>query len=242
MMIISVRNLRDNMGVDEKIARFFVDRKVPLGNAFWNKRLLYINRGNGYVSIPVYYDILFRMGIPQSTLLEEQHIQFMEQVMHYAILHEMGQISFTTQIDSIGKLLTGRLKNAGFYAELLPYLGQKKLLPMGKLGMQVPALNRADVFLFILCDLPLGELQNQLAVKYWSALHSTYLLMDDINDYPFDKQNRDENAIVELGDDKEGFSRAFTILNKNIAVLEEINPSLGQWFNKSLDNLTKLVP
>jgi hypothetical protein len=242
MMIISVRNLRDNMGVDEKIARFFVDRKVPEGNAFWNKRLLYINRGNGYVSIPVYYDILFRMGIPQSTLLEEDHIQFMEQVMHHAIQHEMGQISYRTQIENIQNLLIDRLKNSDFYGELLPYLGQKDLKPLGKLGMEVPALNRADVFLFILCDLPLEEEQNQLAVKYWSALHSTYLLMDDINDYQIDKQNSDENAILELGDDKEGFAKAFSILNKNIAVLEEINPSIGQWFKKSLDNLTKLVP
>jgi hypothetical protein len=242
MMIISVRNLRDNMGVDEKIARFFVDRKVPAGNAFWNKRLLYINRGNGYVSIPVYYDILFRMGIPQNVLLEEEHIQFMEQVMHYAIQHEMGQISFQTQIESIQNLLIGRLKNSDFYGELLLYLAQKDLKPLGKLGMEVPGLNRADVFLFILCDLPLAEPQNQLAVTFWSALHSTYLLMDDINDYQFDKQNSDENAIMELGDDKDGFSKAFSILNKNIAVLEEINPSIAQWFKKSLDNLTKLVP
>ncbi len=242
MMIVSVRNLRDNMGVDEKIARFFVDRKVPAGNAFWNKRLLYINRGNGYVSIPVYYDILFRMGIPQNVLLAEEHIQFMEQVMHYAIQHEMGEISFQTQIESIQNLLIGRLKNSDFYGELLLYLAQKELKPLGKLGMEVPALNRADVFLFILCDLPLAEPQNQLAVTYWSALHSTYLLMDDINDYQFDKQNSDENAIMELGDDKDGFSKAFSILNTNITVLEEINTSIAQWFKKSLDNLTKLVP
>ena len=136
MMIVSVRNLRDNMGVDEKIARFFVDRKVPAGNAFWNKRLLYINRGNGYVSIPVYYDILFRMGIPQNVLLAEEHIQFMEQVMHYAIQHEMGEISFQTQIESIQNLLIGRLKNSDFYGELLLYLAQKELKPLGKLGME----------------------------------------------------------------------------------------------------------
>jgi len=182
------------------------------------------------------------MGIPQNVLLAEEHIQFMEQVMHYAIQHEMGEISFQTQIESIQNLLIGRLKNSDFYGELLLYLAQKELKPLGKLGMEVPALNRADVFLFILCDLPLAEPQNQLAVTYWSALHSTYLLMDDINDYQFDKQNSDENAIMELGDDKDGFSKAFSILNTNITVLEEINTSIAQWFKKSLDNLTKLVP
>ena len=31
-MFISVKHLHDDMGVDEKIARFFVDRKVPQNN------------------------------------------------------------------------------------------------------------------------------------------------------------------------------------------------------------------
>ncbi len=30
MMFVSVKSMHDNMGVDEEIARFFVDRKVPV--------------------------------------------------------------------------------------------------------------------------------------------------------------------------------------------------------------------
>ena len=47
------------MGVNKTIARFFVDRKPPENNTFWEGKLLYIGFGNGYVSIPVFYDILF---------------------------------------------------------------------------------------------------------------------------------------------------------------------------------------
>ncbi|HEY2349417.1 MAG TPA: hypothetical protein VGH64_10385 [Puia sp.] len=52
------------MGVNKTIGRFFVDRKLPENNSFWKGRLLYIGFGNGYVSIPVFYDILYRLGLP----------------------------------------------------------------------------------------------------------------------------------------------------------------------------------
>src|ERR1700753_4240333 len=104
-MFISVRNLHKNMGVDETIARFFVDRKVPPDNSFWRNRLVYISRGNGYISIPVYYDMLYRLGVPKELIMEESHVRFMEGIMHYAILAEFNEISFRQQLEEILKLL-----------------------------------------------------------------------------------------------------------------------------------------
>ena len=63
-MFISVNHLEKEMGVNSRIGRFFVDRKPPENNSFWKGRLLYVGFGNGFVSIPVYYDILFRIGLP----------------------------------------------------------------------------------------------------------------------------------------------------------------------------------
>jgi hypothetical protein len=241
-MFISVKHLEGKMGVDEQLARFFVDRKVPVGNAFWDKRRLYVNRGNGYISIPVYYDLLHRIGLSKQVLLEEKHIQLMEQIMHYAIQVELGQISFDTQLELIQKLLEGRIKQYEFYHELLEYLKQPVLKPKGKLGMQVPALNRADVFLFILCDLPIEPKQIEKAIQCWYAMHTTYLLMDDIYDYRLDKQNLEENAIIELGDGKEGSIKAFDILHSNASLLYEINPVLGGFFEEAFDDLKNLNP
>lgn len=213
-MFVSVQQLHHSVGVDEKIARFFVDRKVPADNIFWKNKLLYVGRGNGYISIPVYYDILFRMGIPVSLLLAESHIQFMERVMHFAILVEYKKISFEQQLQQIEQLLAGRVKNKPFFDELTHYLRQPVLRPVGKLGMPVPSLNRADVFLFVLCDLPLTDHQIDLAIEYWYGLHTSYLLMDDIHDYRMDKQEREENSVMELGDGDLGFDRALAILKK----------------------------
>src|SRR5882762_6072593 len=113
-MFISVDYLHLNYGVDKTIARFFVDRKVPADNAFWRKRLLYIGRGNGFVSIPVYYDLLFRIGVSKDLLLAESHVQLMERVMHYAILTEFGELDHARQLEEIKTLFEARIKNAAF--------------------------------------------------------------------------------------------------------------------------------
>lgn len=241
-MFISIKHLHGNMGVDEEIARFFVDRKIPSGNAFWENRRLYITRGNGYLSIPVYYDLLFRIGVSKQYLLEESHVVLMEQIMHFAIQVEFKQISFQAQLEQISKLFEGGIKNPDFYHELLDYLRQPLLKPMGKLGMKEAALNRADVFLFILCDLSLGKRETERAVQFWYALHTTYLLMDDIYDYRLDKQNLEENAIIELGDGKEGSIKAFDILHANAGLLEEINPLLSSFFESEFRDLKNLTP
>ena len=241
-MFISVRHLHDNMGVDEKIARFFVDREVPLNNVFWKKRLLYVGRGNGYISIPVYYDLLFRLGVPQELLLAERHVQFMELVMHYAILVEFGQISSAEQLSEIKRLLSGRIKNDQFYQELISYLEQPVLTPLGNLGTQLTSLNRADVFLFILCDLPLSDQQIKMAIEYWYALHTSYLLMDDMSDYKSDKEDKEENSVIELGDGEPGFKKAFEILRANSKNIQSLNPVLAEFFEESMMRLHDFIP
>jgi len=241
-MFISVEQLHNSVGVDETIARFFVDRKLPVNNAFWRNKLLYIARGNGYVSIPVYYDILFRLGIPRELLLSETHVQLMEQIMHYAIMVEFQEISFDQQLNEIKSLLSNRVKDEKFYNDLLNYLNQPVLKPLKKFGMTIPALNRADVFLFILCDISLSKQQTDLAVKYWYALHTSYLLMDDMYDYKTDKHDKEENSIIELGDGEPGFEKAFEILKKNATTLHAINPTLANYFEASLEGLYNLIP
>jgi hypothetical protein len=225
------------MGIDEKIARFFVDRKVPSDNIFWKNRLLYVGRGNGYISIPVYYDLLYRLGVPHQTLLAEDHLKLMEQIMHYAILVEFEKISFYQQLQEIKGVLSGRIKNEKFYNELLTYLEQPSLKPSGKLGMPIPSLNRADVFLFVLCDFILTDQQLEHAIAYWYALHTSYLLMDDIYDYKMDKQEREENSVIELGDGKTGFDRAFEMLRRNAEIIRSANPVLADYFEESAAGL-----
>jgi hypothetical protein len=240
-MFISAYQLQHEMGVDASIARFFVDRPVPESNSFWKGKLLYIGFGNGYVSIPVYYDLLLRIGLPPDTLLSEMHITFMEQLMHYAILQERTQISKTEELDAIRGLLGGRIKNTGRYQSLNDYLDQAVLKPRGAFGMDLPALNRADVFLYVLCDLPLTEKQWELAVRYWYALHPTYLILDDLRDYEKDKELGEDNVVMEWGDGAGGFQQALSRIRTNCGILQEVNSVLAAFFLSYEDDLTEMV-
>ena len=239
-MYISVDMLQEDMGVDRNIARFFVDRKIPADNAFWRKRLLYIGRGNGYVSIPVFYDGLFRVGVPLDCLLAEDHVRLMERVMHFAMQYEFHEISFQEQLAQIKNLFVERASNPLFFAELIQYLEQPVLRPIDHLGLPQPSLNRADVFLFVLADLPMSPEQTDRALQYWYALHPTYLIMDDMMDYDKDKKDGEENVILDLGDGAAGFTKGFALLDKNIRTLETFNATLADYLDSRLPELKQL--
>jgi hypothetical protein len=241
-VFISVNQFERDMGVNNTIARFFVDRKPPENNSFWKGKLLYIGYGNGYVSIPVFYDILFRIGIPQVVLLDEKHIHFMEQLMHFAILQEKNEINIPEELKCIRALLTGRIKDLQHYEALSTYLDQPVLRPLGLFGLKHPSLNRADVFLYVLCDLPLSGNQWEQAVRYWYALHPSYLIIDDIRDYLKDKEDGEENVVIDLGDGPEGFERTFSMLHKNGEIMKEINPLLAQFLMDYEEDLREFVP
>jgi hypothetical protein len=241
-VFISAHQLERDMGVNKTIGRFFVDRKLPENNSFWKGRLLYIGFGNGYVSIPVFYDILFRIGLPLTVLLDEKHIQFMEQLMHFAILHEKNEITVTEELKCIRALLKNRIQGQHHYELLNRYLDQPVLKPLGLFGLIHPSLNRADVFLYVLCDLPLTDEQWKLAVQYWYALHPSYLIMDDIRDYAKDKEEGEENIVVDLGDGIVGFEKTFKMLRQNSDTMKEVNPLLAQFLLNYEEELRGFVP
>ncbi len=228
-MFISASQLNRGMGVDMNIARFFVDRPVPQNNSFWKGKLLYIGFGNGYVSIPVYYDLLFRIGIDLKQLLAEEHILFMEKLMHYAILQERREISVQEELNSIRELLKGRIRNQKYFDALNAYLDQPVLKPMDAFGLESSALNRADVFLYVLCDLPLTENQQELAIRYWYALHPTYLIIDDLRDFEKDKEEGDENLLIEWGGRSAGSHHAMEMIKSNCKILQRVNPVLADF-------------
>ena len=240
-MFVSVEHLHRDMGVDKEMARFFVDRKVPADNAFWRKRLLYIGRGTGFVSIPVYYDILLRIGVQKEILLKESHVRLMENVMHFAILHEYREITYQQQLEKTKELFSGRPCNNLLLEQLLSYLEQDPLKPMGRFGLQNPALNRADAFLFILCDLPLQPKQVEDAITFWYALHPSYLLMDDIVDLKSDEKEGEENSLLFYGSGGAGMDKAFTLLDENASVLHKINPVLSGYFLYTVSKIKRMI-
>jgi len=241
-VFISVNQFEREMGVHQTIGRFFVDRQPPKENSFWQGKLLYVGNGNGYVSIPVYYDLLRRLGVPVEFLLREEHVRLMEQLMHYAVLQERNIISKKEELENTRKLLTGRVLDHSLYESLNRYLDQPILKPLMPFGLEHASLNRADVFLFVLCDLPLNEIQQSQAIRYWYALHPNYLIMDDIRDYTKDLEEREENVVIENGAGAPGFEKTFGLFRKNAEILGEINPTLSRFMLEYEEDLREFVP
>ena len=235
-MFTSVRILTDQFGVDPDIARFFVDRAVPQDNRYWKGRLLYVAHGNGYLFIPLVYDLLYRLGVPKQQLLEEGHIGLMESVLDSAGKVEFDGLPGSAHVEACREILCGSVHNAWLWQELQVYFQGG---PTEALGLPIPPLNRADTFLFSLCNLDMDESLTRSFLKYWYALISAFLLMDDVADWDVDREQGEENAIRHLGEGKEAFSRALEMLHGYFATLESLNPSLGPFFERSLQKHLK---
>ena len=138
--------------------------------------------------------------------------------------------------------LKKRIQHVKYYDALNHYLDQPVLKPMGSFGTVFPSLNRADVFLYVLCDLPLNDEQWEQALQYWYALHPTYLIMDDVRDYAKDKEEGEENVVIDLGEGAEGFEKTLALYRRNCETINEINPLLAQFLVNSEDDLMVFVP
>jgi len=241
-MFISVNQLEQEMGVDRRIGRFFVDRQVPASNGYWKGRLLYISFGDGYLFIPVYYDLLRRIGVALELLLDERHINFMEMLMHYSYLHEAKEITFLGELAFIEKMLEGRIQDLEYFDALRLYLKQPILNPLGRFGLPFPALNRADVFLMILCDLPLSKQQLEKAIRYWYCLVPNYLIHDDFKDFQEDREKGEENVIIDQGVGFAGFEKTIELYRQNCTILQEINPELSSFLLQYGEKLRSRIP
>ncbi|MBK8087054.1 MAG: hypothetical protein IPK31_03325 [Chitinophagaceae bacterium] len=100
------------------------------------------------------------------------------------------------------------------------------------------ALARSDAFLFTLVDLELTDEWVENFLPYWYSLARPILLLDDFKDLPEDRHNRDENTIIELGNNADGIRAAHELGIKDLEKLSTINPKLAKYmlnsFNESL--------
>src|ERR1044072_972055 len=143
-MFTSKEHLHFNLGVDLEIAAFFVDRKVPSDNMYWKNRYLYVAGGTGFLFIPLFFDLQFRMGIDKKLVLDETYIQLMEDVLDSAARYEFEQISFEEHIRNCRQLMKNKIKNENLYNDLVNYFTNEDLKPYKNIGPFSKALNRGD--------------------------------------------------------------------------------------------------
>jgi hypothetical protein len=234
-MFTSKHHLHENMGVDMEIATFFVDRKLPTDNVYWRGRYLYVAFGSGYLFIPLFFDLQYKIGVRKEDVLNEEYVRTFEAILHTAAMYEFEEIGFDEHIENCKRVVQGKIKNENFYADLCEYFKNSDVRPFKNLGTFSKALNRADTFLFGLClyDFPQETLQRIL--QQWYALIPSFLLMDDVTDLNDDIQKNQENSISDFGPGALGIEKALAFLREKINLLKSVNEKLGEYFERSLD-------
>jgi hypothetical protein len=234
-MFTSKKQLIDAMGVNPEIAAFFVDRKVPADNLYWKGRLLYVSRGTGYLFIPLYFDLMFKSGLPLASVLDDSFVRLAEDILHSAAQWEHTHIEREEHITTCRRLLEGRIHHVDLFDSLNTYFSQPTLSPLSNLGTASPALNRGDSLLYQLCSLPV-DVDWKLMVSHWYSLVPSFLLMDDVMDLHADVEAGEENAIADFGEGKQGLMNAFAFLKKNFENIAQFNPVLATYFQQAFNS------
>ncbi len=235
-MVVTSRRLQDSLGVCPEIAEYFAnERKVPVDNLFWEKKRIYLSAGFGYLTIPLVFDLLYRSGVELDVLLSDEHVSLMEKGFHSLKLYEKGDCSFDDFLNDCHVLLSGRIKQQKLASDLFDLFSGKEP-QFFKFETKHKALARSDSFLFTLVDLQVTDEWVESFLPVWYSIARPILLLDDFKDLIEDRVSKDENTIVELGNDADAIKAAYQLGNNDIKVLNEVNPMLGKFMQSLLDD------
>lgn len=234
-MVITSRKLQDHLGINSKIADYFAnERPVPENNLFWNKKRIYISGGFGFLTIPFAFDLVHKMGISTDILLHDAHVTLMEKGFHELKRYENEEISFAQFLTECTVIWQPSLKQKKLAEDLNNVLSGK---PSSYFKFETvhKALARSDAFLFTLVDLDLTDEWVANFLPYWYSLARPILLLDDFKDLAEDRQSKDENTIIELGNDANGIMAAYNMGLKDLELLNTVNPGLAKYMRAFLN-------
>lgn len=226
-MFLTADDLKLAYGVDMQIARCYVDRKVPQQNAYWEKRHLYIPPVIGYYFMPVFSDLLYRIGVPRSELLSDAYLELVERILDSAARLEKKQISWMEHVDECLAMASGECQNPGMLEDLTHYFKGDRSQSSVKLGSAYPSLNRADTYLCSLCCISFSPEIRHRAVGAWYALMTYFLILDDLADIRDDILNGEENAMVEAGLTDRGVDIITAMIDDSHDRMQRINPVMA---------------
>ena len=238
MFPVTKRYLAADFGIDYDIATFFADRVPPADNYFWKGKYVYLSRGLGYIIIPLFFDLQYKLGLEKSILLDEQRVRLMEAGFGIMSRYEAKQISYATYIRDCEALFKPTVVNELFYGDLVLHL--KNEMPVNyTLGTAIKALNRADALLFTLCDMAIDAPLLQRIIANWTCINTNALILDDISDLSADEKNGEENSIIELGNNDAAMKTVQLMFDDHQKIIEMINPSLNSYFESCMSFVQK---
>ncbi|HTE28315.1 hypothetical protein [Flavitalea sp.] len=233
-MVITKHFLSEKLGLDFEIAQFFADRKVPANNLYWKGRFLYLSFGTGFLFIPIIMDALYKSGVDKKLVIDPERISRMEQSFDIVMQYERKRIPFDDYIKGMSEVFLPHVVNQELFDDLLSYFKSEPTHTYS-LGTSVAALDRADAFLFTCTDLPIDhELMNTI-LRRWYYLAVAHLMLDDFVDLDEDREKGEENALIDLGDNKIALEKCQAMIEQNIEGLKETNEKVAVFFQKIYD-------
>jgi hypothetical protein len=228
-MFLTRDDLKLSYGVDLVIGDAFINRAVPVDNLYWQNRKIYIPGSPGYYFMPIYADMLFRLGIEKSVLISDNHFKLNELILHEAAMVEHKHCTWIEHAEKLSTIIQPYAVQTELFQELKAYLVQEKPVQQSgtRLGTPFPSLNRADSYLFTLTALKDTRFNLQLALAGWYALMTYFLILDDLADIQEDLLNNEENAIVDAGLNSSGLHAIQLMIDQSIAVMKVINPVIA---------------
>jgi hypothetical protein len=238
-MFLTKDDLKLTYGIDLVIGEAFINRSVPVNNLYWQNRKIYIPGSPGYYFMPIYADMLFRLGMDKSMLISDYQFKLNELVLHEAAKLEHKHCTWKEHAEKLSMIFQPYAVQSQLFQELKVYLVQEKPVQQTgtRLGTPFPSLNRADSYLFTLTALKGTRFNLQLALAGWYALMTYFLILDDLADIREDLLNNEENAIVEAGLNSTGLHAIQLMIDQSIAVMKVINPVMANRIDHSLSQI-----
>lgn len=214
-------------GIDMRIGQYFIDRKIPENNLYWKDRYLYINPVPGYLFIPAYADLQYRLGLAKEVILSEGHVQFCEAILQSVGKEEFENIGHEAHINECIEITLPYCKNFALLEELKQYFAGKNQINGIDFGLPLKALNRGDSYLFTLCFFEFDDETKKKLIDAWHALMVFFLLIDDLDDLKADAMSGDENSILEAGLSTQGIKKVEELMHRSYNTMNLVNPVLA---------------
>lgn len=233
-MVITSNILQSQLGIDSEIADYFAnDRPIPKNNLFWGTKRIYVSAGFGFLTIPLAFDLMYKLGIPKLQLLNDAHVGIMEDGFDKLKRYENKEYSLEQFTLACMQILSGKIKQQHLAADLFSTFSGKAPAYF-QFEQTNKSLARSDSFLFTLVDLDVTDEWVSKFLPYWYSLARPILLLDDFKDLEEDRRDNDENVIIELGNNKEAILRAYEIGENDLVTLGEMNPKLSKFIKTFL--------
>ena len=234
-MFLTANAIVNEFGIEDTIAKFFVDREPPKENLYWKDKQLYLRAQPGYIFLPLIVDLYYKQGLSLPELLSEKFITTLEKIGHYSAEEEFGIISKESAIKECIRLVDQNT-DEHFLNAVIDYLNGAEN-EISTLTTPFKSLHRGDLFLFSISVLKCSDAKKLELVQTWFALISTLLLLDDSEDYESDLENADENAFIESGSNQEGFDKIKKQLAKNLDHIKSINVAMANGLHRKFISL-----